>query len=429
MDFTKLYNKYNKFIIGCNLSKFVKVIDIFYGASGNFVIQAIPLKEKEEKDENAYIILKAFFRYNLFNAKEQFDKNEVEIKFYIFLTNRYLLTKRTPHIIGYYNHIVCHNFLPFVESLKNQPTCQTSEQRLENVNPQNEFQSMVCEMIDMYNLHEEKSKEKIETNTYDKDFDLVCLEYAEYVMLTYLLDSISVLNANRRSIGKAYLKLYPEATPTFESVGYLCNDLRRIFFQVIFTQAIIKDDYQGYLHGDLFPRNIMLKVETKHKDNEFYAYHYKNKIFYLPANGFVSKINDFEYSELDKELGSKFKYPVYNTHILKHHNAKSLKQDIYGFLSNTYMICLFKISEVLPYKSDILNYFIDFFDQFIDTITVEKAYQNNPGIMQIYAMNGIKLLEDTVRTPQEYLLDKTFEAYTKLPDKGVILDEFNSQAL
>ena len=112
---------------------------------------------------------------------------------------------------------------------------------------------------------------------------------------------VIVIEKSPNDISKTILELLKtNKTNKFIELGKLID---RISFQTIFTLAIILDKYPTFVHNDFFLRNILGTIENKYEMNEYVEYNFKGKKFYLHANGFYIKINDFGF---DLPEGSKF---------------------------------------------------------------------------------------------------------------------------
>src|SRR3984885_7072426 len=256
MDFTILYEKYRNLIIECNSSK-------------SYTIN--------------YIIIKIFPRYILSNTKITPDFNEIEIKMYQFFTQKFILKNRTPHIVGIYNKQTCQKIDKMIKFIASKRIkCPTFEEKLLKHNKQMSFvDEHICDIL-----------LRTELKMIEPDFDMILLEYCEESLEDFFHDTISYLSETQVIKEKEQI------------MDFILDHIKRIIFQIIFTIAIIKDDYPGFLHGDLFARNIMLKYIYETDSKYYVAYHYKQKIWFIPVEGAYSKIIDFGHSIIIDELVS-----------------------------------------------------------------------------------------------------------------------------
>ena len=220
------------------------------------------------------------------------------------------------------------------------------------------------------------------------------------------------------------------------------GQLNRILFQIIFTLAIIKDDYPGFLHGDFFVRNILLSYELPMEKGElkegwyttsdYVAYHYKQKIFYLEANGPYAKINDFGLSVIVNELEPSTYQFDKMLHSVNHKNPFNQKTDIFNLLHDiydgqnlgTYSINKWAVELKIPVH--IIKPIKSFIEKFLDVNVIDKININNsPLLDDTWDIDGIRLLEDIVLAPDRYLTKEYFSAFQEYPRGGRIVRRFN----
>jgi serine/threonine protein kinase len=74
-----------------------------------------------------------------------------------------------------------------------------------------------------------------------------------------------------------------------------------IFFQLLFTLAIIHTKYPAFRHNDLKPNNILLKTTTVSPTSDIcrYRYNISNKFFYIKDIGLQIKIGNFDLACID----------------------------------------------------------------------------------------------------------------------------------
>lgn len=77
-----------------------------------------------------------------------------------------------------------------------------------------------------------------------------------------------------------------------------------IFFQILYTLAIVHTKYPSFRHNDMKANNILVqKTETKSKSpNEIYNYRINNYVFKIPNIGIQVKIWDFDFACIDGEV-------------------------------------------------------------------------------------------------------------------------------
>lgn len=401
MDFNNLYNTMHKYKIDCETfpdkSQIQKMVT-GSGGSNNIILILSDLDVGSNVKSDVKFIAKIIPDFFHRNYKIKPNNDQLEIQFYQFFTKKYLLTNRTPHIVGIYNHQHCDHIKKLL--LKINPykkTCPTYEDFLIKKISISDVEIRICTL-----LYEHEMK------ILDSQYDVVLLEYCETSLSEFLLEFIR--------------KIFDEDS------NYMLDEffhiMKRILFQLIFTLAIIQDDYPGFSHRDFFIRNILLLVSNNHSSTEYVAYHYKQKIFYLPANGFYSKMNDFGLSIIVNELEpSTYVYDKYTDKTFRK-NPFNKKNDIYNLLYDIYTEIVRNMKPDLE-KIDLV---IDFMDPFIDTTTIDKIDMiNSIKLMDTWTIDGIKILENTVSTPDEYLMKTDiFTQFQDLPKNAIIIQHYNS---
>lgn len=404
MDFITLYDKYHNLKINCNITDQFKVERVIFGSGGsNNIILAVT-----DKIENDKLIIKIIPDITYFNEKIKPNQDQLEINFYQFFTKKYILTNRTPHIVGIYNHQNCSQIDRLIKKIKNKKPCPSHEDQLTKKLKPDHINDKLCELLLQ---HEMKIVGPI--------YDVILLEYCP-----------ADLN------GMIEWYIYKIKKPNKESLDDIINEfiynLYRMLFQIIFTLAIIQEDYPGFAHGDFFVRNILISFENNHKDNEYVAYHYKQRIFYLPANGPYAKINDFGMSIIVNELEP-------NTYLLYkpldkfyHRNPFNQKTDIFNLLHDIYdgqnigTLSIYAWTHKLELPFTAIKSIRDFLNNFIKVNAIDKINTINGELLnETWNIDGIKILEGTVSTPNEYLSGNIFSELQILPTDAKIVRHFN----
>lgn len=261
--------------------------------------------------------------------------------------------------------------------------------------------------------------EELQANIIDSVYDVLLLEHCQFPLA-------GIINLFMRVIFES------EGKQLESHIENFIKFLDRILFQIIFTLAIIQDDYAGFLHGDMFVRNILVSVEKSFKSNDYVAYHYKQKIFYLLANEDYAKINDFGMSILIDELEpSTYRMYEYRNKFY-HVNPFNHKTDIFNLLHDIYSgqnlgstsIIQWAIDKNIPYaKIEPLRKFLS---KFIKVKTIDEINSINYHLLSdTWHIDNIKILEDSVSTPDQYLMGNHFKKFQKLPPKSKVVRHFN----
>ncbi|AGC02064.1 putative divergent protein kinase [Acanthamoeba polyphaga moumouvirus] len=404
MNFKNLYDKFHNFNIGCDIIKSVKIKNILYGSGGS---NNIILSVEDKKKDN--LIVKIIPEVIYSNVKIEPDKDQLEIKFYQFLTRKYVLTDRTPHIVGIFKHKKCENITKLLKNIKLGEKCPTYEETLTGkyIVPESDYN--ICQLLLMH-----------EMKLLNSSFDMILLEYCAYDFSYFIRNSVlDINNSNNDNYS--------------ETISIFSYEIQRILFQLIFTLAIIKDDYPGFYHGDFFVRNILLSYTKEYEQNDYIAYHYLDKIFYLPANGFYSKINDFGTTVIIGELTP-------NTYDLEEKyrkmfriNPYNKKNDIFNLLHDIYYGGNLGTISIVDMCLDLKMNFTKIFDirnilsKFINVDILDDINSHNRIMLdRTWNIDTIKILEDSVLSPQEYLLENTFELFETLPQDAEIIKHYNA---
>lgn len=408
MDFLSEYQFYHKYRFDCNILKTAEIRDIRVGSGGSPNIVFI-LKDKD----NNILAVKLIPNHTYPNFKIKPDKDQLEIKFYQFFTKKYLLTKRTPHIVGIFNHQFCKDLKKVLISLLDliDYHCPTIEDSLKGaLYPSNKIRH-ICDLLEMYNA-----------GIYESTYDIVLLEYCPLSYADMIVFHLgNAANEPNNKIKKDWIL-------------QLIHNLDRTLFQIIFTLAIIKDDYPGFLHADLFCRNIRIKMTNEFKPTDFVAYHYGDKVFYLSANGAYAKISDFSESILMNEIVSSDYEAIKSIIKYRRMDPYDKKTDIFNLLHDIYdgenedTISIIAEMKILNLSKSIMNPLLKFFSKFIDTTTINEINKKAKSTLdnQRFGIDRIKLLSATVQTPKEYLLGNTFDNLTEpLPPNSTIVMHYN----
>ena len=410
MDFTKNYKLIRNKKIQCDLGNFtIETIYIGSGGSNNIVIIG-----REKDINNDLFAIKIFVKSFLTDGRLISDSAELEISIHQFLTERYVLKKRTPHIIGLYATANCKDIAKILKKINiKKIKCYTIEDKIKKRIEQSYKENILCDLALKSNMR-----------LIDNKYKIGVMEFAHTTLNDYLKLMISDLVEYRKK----------DKTKFTTKLNNALYSLHIILFQVIFTLAIIKKDYKGFLHGDLFMRNILIKINNNYEDDEYIAYHYNNKKFYSKANGPCAKISDFgttrildntdKYSEkIDKNNKNKYNY--------YHINFNNTKNDIYNFLVDIYDgqnfggISLMKYMREGVHKS-IIGPMVKIISRYLDTDNLDKYLQNNRDLLlQEWSIDGIKLLEDLVLTPEQYLSMEYFNMFTSTSFPWKVVEEFN----
>lgn len=231
-----------------------------------------------------------------------------------------------------------------------------------------------------------------------KDADVIVIEKASNTITNEMVRILKSKNKNK------YIELV--------------NFINRVSFQIIFTLAIIQDKYPSFVHNDFFLRNILGTTE-KHEVVDYIEYNYNNKKYYLPANGFSVKINDFGYTLSKPNMISTA--ILYNDHTIGGMpNLDCNKCDIFNFFHDMYDggdLGAKSTMTLMKQKSKKSKKLIrNCYKKYIDVTIIDKINKiNKKGLDRTWSVKNIDFLEKTIQTPHEYLNSNIFNKYCKLP--------------
>lgn len=404
MNFKSLHDKFSKFKFTCDITNLFKIKRILFGSGGSSNI----IIDVSDKARNQ-LIIKIIPEIIYTNVKIKPDYNQLEIKFYQFFTKKYILNDRTPHIVGIYNHQNCSRIDKILKNINpSKNVCPSYEDQLTKRLKISHVESKLCDLILRH-----------EMKLIDPVFDVVFVEHCPGDLSGFIRWYMNEINFSKKS------KIEMQ-------VDNFIHDLNRILFQIIFTLAIIKEDYPGFLHGDFFARNILLAFESDHYENDFVAYYYKQRIFYLPANGQYAKINDFGLSVIVDELEPNIYKLEENVNKFYHIDPFDQKSDIFNLFHDIYdgenlgTVSINAIAKELYIPSIKLKKIKQFLGKFIKLDVIDKINVINPGLLdETWNINKITILEKTVLTPDQYLTKNFFEMFQKLPPNARIVRHFN----
>lgn len=404
MDFGDAYSRLRNQKFNCNITGLFGISKIMFGSGGSDNISlAVTNKDGDQ------MIVKIIPEIIFINTKIKPDQNQLEIKFYQFFTNKYILTDRTPHIVGIYNHQNCSRIDKLLRNIK--PTnkvCPTYTDKLTRKLKLDRADEIICDLLLRYQM-----------KLIGSVFDVCLLEYCQQDFSKWIRQSVT-------DIKKA------PATQADSVIESYLAEFHRILFQIIFTIAIIKLDYPGFMHGDMFVRNILLQHENKYHSDDYVAYYYRQKIFYLQANGPYAKINDFGMSVIVNKLEfSTYKLNAAHRKI-RHENPFNPKSDIFNLLHDIYngqnlgTTSITKLADELLLPESKLKPIVGALKKFIRTNTIDRINKINRKLLnRTWNIDKLEILENTVLTPDQYLMQTHFDMFRKIPPNANIIRHFN----
>ncbi len=381
LDFNTKFKKYAR--SKYDLSKIITDKNIFFGSGGSSNVIVV----------HDNIVLKIIPEFKKFiNMKVKNNNDQVEIEFYEFLTQKLLKPNITPHIVGMYNHYKLYDIKVLF------PGKCLSESELLLINPKKVpyVKKILCSLKKQYNIG-------------------IILPQADVVVLEYCPGTIEneILN-----ILKSKSKLVPR----------LQEFVDRTIFQFIYTMAKIQDMYPRFIHNDLFLRNVLGVSQENFDTNDYVQYIYKNKSYYLPANGFYIKINDFGYSLNPPHIVSTLFNKIKDDPI-SHFAYDDKLRDTFTFLFDFYdgaNIGQQSVMSLLKKKSsEIRKKIRGTFKKYIDVSVIDKISKlNRHELIFTWNIKDVGVLRKTVVEPAKYFSQEVFKKYSVLPKNGKVVATF-----
>jgi hypothetical protein len=399
MDFKQKYKKYSKEKFSCSKPPSDEPITIAmgYGGSENMVVLY--------KDYVLKIVPN-----RLYHTIQTAD-DDMEILFYKLFTKRFLLTDKTPHIVGFYQNFNCDDIRPYIKHYEREfgvKKCASVDDVLVGL------------QVPAPNIAVCKFNSMIKYNVIGKDFQLNVLEKCDEGLDNFLLGWTGYIS----SLDKAQIAI------DFEIFLFVLDDF---LFQIIFTLTIIQDRYPWFSHRDLFAHNVLLSMSKIKDDNAFNMYHYGGKHFYLPASRHCTKLNDFGFSIIDsadseaiisKKVDKNRNFFEYegDTTVPIDRKKPDHKNDLLLFLTDLYGMRFYirqKFHDLYPQAYDL---FVSKIGEYIDLSIIDSLKKDFGG----RGVQNSKLLQRAIKTPRELLMGGLFDYLTEpLPEGAKILNHYN----
>ena len=355
MDYLEKYKKFDK---KTAVQKFTVTMNIRGGDGGSDNIICIG-------DDVVYKIIPYHIKNP--NSKYRFEGDQDEIKLYKKLTKDFILSDKTPHIVGYY----CNYKTDITNLFKGLPSVN-----------------------EVYMKKSEKIEQQLVTLRFNyqsgvikKNADVITIEKCPLTISIYIEKNLNKI----------------------ESI------LHRIIFQIIYTLAVIQKKYPSFVHNDLFLRNVLAVEEKSYGADDYVEYKFNNRKFYLKANGLYVKINDFGYSLESKYFLDKRGKNVANFRLGKMPNVNCKKCDIFNFLHDLYdganmggksVKSILKKNKKCK-KGKIID---KVFKTYLDIKTINAINKNNRRLLnKTWSLYHLPFLQKCVEEPSQYLSKITFK--------------------
>lgn len=336
-------------------------------------------------------------RNNLLKKKPNNDYLEADI--YKKLTDEFIKTNKTPHIVGIFKRYLIED-IKFILPNK----CLTFDERL--LLPINKINNSIEKLCFLKEGYDKKIVEK--------------------------KASILILENCNKTISNELVKLLEKKIKLNDKIKLFNDFILRIIFQFMFTLSLIQSKYPDFIHNDMFLRNILAVNEVLNETNDYVQYNLNNKSYYLPANGIYIKINDFGYTLNILKKNSTIENEIKNS-IRDSFEIKNNKRDVYTFLLDLYnganvggQSIMSIVSNLSKNKNTFIKNLRKVIGKFINYKIIDKINNINPGLLDWeWNISQSKLLMDSIKKPLDYFKKNLFNDYTKLPPDSRIIKIFN----
>ena len=338
-------------------------------------------------------VIKIIPNYKNYLLKVKPNHDTLEYNIYKKLTDEYLMTNKTPHIVGTYKKYILEDV-----KIMFHHKCLTLDQKI--MLPFNKRESLLEKLCDW--------KQSYNNKTLEKEGTLIILENCP----TTISDQLQNLLGMKQKIG--------------EKVHNFNIFIKRILFQFMITLGKIHQDYPNFIHNDMFLRNILAVNETSFEVSDYIEYNHMGKKYYLPANGICIKINDFGYSLNILKTNSTLENEI-NQLSNSVFEIKNQLRDVYTFLFDLYdgpgmggLSVKTIISQQIKNISNqniLLKNFRKQIGMFFNYKIIDKIHKLNLGTLDyLWNISDSKILLNTIKKPNDYFKTKAFDNLRILPD-------------
>jgi hypothetical protein len=385
MDFKEKANSFisNYFVIKKEIKKAVKEKSITFGSGGSANI--IVLRPE-------YVIKIIPDRKN-FLLKVKPNNDYLESEIYKKLTQEYLLTNKTPHIVGLYKKYILEDIIIALPH-----KCLTLDERL--MLPFRKKDNTIERLCDFKKSYDEKH--------IDKKATVLILENSP----TTIHEQLQLLLGKKQKIE--------------EKVHNFNQFIKRVIFQFMLTLGKIQQDYPDFIHNDLFLRNILAVNVVEFDITDYVEYNHLGKKYYLPANGIYIKINDFGYSlnllKKNSTLENEIKQSLNNIFEIKNplRDTYTFLFDLYdgpGLGSQSVKTLITNQIKVPNHKKILMANFKKQIGMFFNYKQIDKIHSNNSNSLDwLWNISESKILMRTVKKPNDYFKLELFKNLMILPD-------------
>ena len=343
------------------------------------------------------VVLKIIpFQYKRVYERERDNSDQKEIEFFKLFSDELVKTNKTPHIVTIRGHakFQASDILPNDQLTYGDILEKNLEPPLEN----------------MYKL-----KFLIEKGLCDKTWDVLFLEKASTGIETEIVKILSKGDPDKKC-------------------QELCDFMYRSIFQFLFTYAVIKAHYPDFSHNDLFLRNVLGVNISDFGEKDYVKYVFEDQTYYLSANGFCLKLNDFGDSILPSRIESSNNSMAEEDHPRSNIGPVNSVSDMFNFFHDYYHgqdlghRSITTLLEENGADDGTRKRCRDLLGRFIDVDTIDRINGiNKTRLDRTWKINDVPVLQKTVKSAKDYL--KTADLWTKystIPDGCKVVVEYNA---
>lgn len=210
-----------------------------------------------------------------------------------------------------------------------------------------------------------------------------------------------------------------------DSVAIVLHELDCTLFQVIFTLAVIQQDYPGFIHGDLSPGNLLVNsIPTKEESS--LAYHYGDKVWHHPVSRPIASMIDFAQSVILPGADHSDDTTEYSDVSASDRSGTVIDQvtpydNVWWFLKEVYQRMRGNHQQA-RYPNRIARPVMERVERLLDMDIIRKMdeYGSHYRILeQGFSLKQFPKITKTAKTPQEYLSGGYFDHLLRPEDSDV----------
>ena len=322
----------------------------------------------------------------------------IEQLFTVFLTEKILDNNITPHIIRcIYAQKKCNGLSALIKKIIGRD-CPSRKIRV-NQNIDNDWVGKYCDVVN-----------QIDAGILDDKYESLMVETWGKSMNTYILSMARELE-------------YENSFRYDRKLMLAEKKIDRLYFQIMFTLAAIRSKYPGFIHGDLFTKNIVVDDISSYGPDEYFEYHLFGKIFYFSCNGSHAKLIDFQFSRMANNPGTE-ELSIDNifgdSAVYNMRGTINDTTDTWGITGDT-------IYEIYSFGYPAASKLAKMIEKYVNMEFYQQAVEARDRYGWVYGTDGVDSIAKAVKLPEGYIRSDIFDKYTIKPPGAKIVKSFNKQ--